>query len=330
MKIYKLLSDYRGQEILMIIKSYSNSSQLSINQNNNKKPSNFKGNPAVALSSFIENNGFLGEFLTIDTVGMAAPRTIQGYARNSKELGHPNYKAGTEEIIREVLSGPAFFFVPLGTLGLSALTLGSVAKVENSTLDVFKGVMKEHVKDIKNPKKVQKDFISGLMNTAFKDYKNEKPQIKILENTLNNVVNGSVSKKEARKQVTSALTLLNKGNGKYLDNTSLIKIGKKEMDINALVADVPNYLKNFNQKAKNTTENATGFLEKFTRKAKNIRNIANILAVVALGAFLLIIPKIYQQDKKFPGTEGLEDNSVASSENISSKKDKKGGKYDYK
>lgn len=309
----------------MIIKPYSYktyNNQAKQTQNTQKSP-NFKGSPVVALASFIENNGFLGEFLTIDIVGMATPRTIQGFNRNKKELGHPNYKAGTEEIIREVLSGPAFFFVPLGVLGASGLTLGSCSKVNSSTLEAFQGIMKSSVKDIKDSKKVQKEFISGLMGTAFKDYKNEKHQIKVIEDVLNNVASGKITQKEAKKQSSAALTLLNKGNGKYLDNTALLRVGQKDMDINSLVSDVPNYLKNFNKKASKTSENASNFVDKFTRHAKNIRNIANIMAVAALGAFLLIVPKLYQRDKSFPGTEGLGGNTDTVSLNKEKEKENK-------
>ena len=80
-------------------------------QNNNYRSSRRSpsfGNFAVGLASFIENNGFLGEFLTIDSCGMMIPRTAQGYTRNMEELGHLNYKAGREEMVRELLSGPAF------------------------------------------------------------------------------------------------------------------------------------------------------------------------------------------------------------------------------
>lgn len=38
------------------------------------------GNPFVGFATFIESNGFLGEFLSVDTFGMTAPRTKIGRA----------------------------------------------------------------------------------------------------------------------------------------------------------------------------------------------------------------------------------------------------------
>ena len=77
--------------------NYTRQQNVNTEHANSKKKNPSFGNPAVAFATFIENNGFLGEFLSIDTFGMMAPRTGQGYLRNRKELGHLNYKAGREE-----------------------------------------------------------------------------------------------------------------------------------------------------------------------------------------------------------------------------------------
>ena len=121
--------------------SYARPQNTNNNRSNNNRPS--FGNLAVGLATFIENNGFLGEFLTIDTVGMMAPRTTQGYLRNREELGHLNYKAGREELVRELLSGPAFFYVPLAVLTVAGILRGKTAKVQTKVLESFKGLMKQ-------------------------------------------------------------------------------------------------------------------------------------------------------------------------------------------
>ena len=66
-----------------------------------------------------------------------------------------------------------------------------------------------------------------------------------------------------------------------------------------------NYLDDFTQKASKTTLETESFVEKFHKKAKDLRNATNILAVAALSAFLTVIPKIYQTGKSFPGKDGL-------------------------
>lgn len=283
--------------------------EVSNSNNNNQRRTNPSfGNaaaPLVSLATFIENNGFLGEFLTIDTFGMMGPRTIQGYTRNSKELGHPNYKAGREELVRELLSGPAYFFVPLGIISLAGILRGKCAKVNNFVLDSFKPIMKKLSTGLKDSKAVKNDFIDKLTAEAFKDYKNETPLIEKITDLLKKSANKEISVKKAAKEAQEHLTILNKANGKFLDNTSNIQIGEKPFNISSIFSDVSNYLDHFTSKAAKTSEPTETFIEKFHKKAKDLRNATNIMAVAALSAFLLIIPKLYQTDKKFPGKDGL-------------------------
>jgi len=270
------------------------------------------GNPLVALANFIENNGFLGEFLTVDAFGMATPRTIQGYNRNKEELGHPNYKAGREELGREVISGPAFFFVPAGVLAIAALLKGKSTKLTVETLDIFKGVMKntaKDLKDLKNPKDINEKFLENITSNAFEGFEHRKEKITEIKEIFSNVLDKKICKKDAKKAVEEALTTLNKANGKFIDDTSKIKIGKKDLSISDLVSDIPNYLEDFTNKSQKTSESTTDFIEKFHQKTSFVRKTTNIIAVSALSAFLVIIPKLYQTDKKFPGLDGLDTNN---------------------
>lgn len=303
---------------MQINQVYSSNSKKSNNNNNENKiqaqPSfGAAGNPLVAFATFIENNGFLGEFLTVDTVGMAAPRTIQGYNRNREELKHPNYKAGGEEFKRELLSGPAFFFVPAGVLAVAALIKGKVAKVAVPTLDSFKAIMQKAssgLNDFKNSKTIKEKFLDSFADTAFEGYE-KSDKISEIKEILSNLIDKKISNKKATKSAEDALTVLNKTNGKFVDNTSIVKLGGKEMDIAELIKDIPNYLEDFTNKAVKSTDSTTNFIEKFHKKANMIRRSTNIAAVTALSAFLLIIPAIYQKDKKFPGLEGLDVNDAS-------------------
>lgn len=294
------------------------------NKKKNPSSTNFGNAGAlVGLATFIETNGFLGEFLTVDTTGMAAPRAIQGYTRNRKELGHLNYKAGAEETIREALSGPAFFFVPAIVLGIAAAIKGKSAKVTTDSLDLFKGIMKkstESLQDLTSSKDVKTRFLDTFAEEAFSGYEKGREKIKTIKSILGDLIDKKFHKenpgitnyfkrnkqiKAAKKQLEEAVTTLNKTNGKYIDATTTVKLGKKEVDIAALASDMPNYLNDFNQKAQKSTAPKEAFIDKFHKTAETVRRTANILAVTALSGFLLIIPTLYQKDKKFPGLEGL-------------------------
>ncbi len=279
------------------------------NRNNNNRPS--FGNLAVGLATFIENNGFLGEFLTIDTVGMMTPRTLQGYTRNMEELGHPNYKAGREELVRELLSGPAFFYVPLAVLTVAGILRGKTAKVQTKVLEHFKGLMKISNPSLKDAAATKENFVNTVVKEAFSGYEKEKGLVDNIKNLMSQVLEKGAKKGKLQKEADAVMTKLNKSNGKFLDNASTIKIGEKQYNIKSFMEDMSNYLDDFTKKAAKTELNTETFIEKFHKKAKDLRNVTNILAVSALSAFLMIIPKLYQTGKNFPGKDGLDTTNAA-------------------
>ena len=285
--------------------NYTGQKNINTEHGNSKKKNPSFGNPAVAFATFIENNGFLGEFLSIDTFGMMAPRTGQGYLRNREELGHLNYKAGREELVREILSGPAFFYVPLAVMTAVGLTRGKVAKVQASVLDSFKPIMQKTTASIKDSAAIKKDFVKNLTEDAFKGYDKEKGLIDELSALMIKNIEKSEPAKKLRTKATEIVTKLNKANGKYLDNAATIKAGGKEQDAKSLFKDMRNYLDDFTKKAEKTSDERETFIDKFHKKAKQLRYTTNILAVGALSAFLCIIPKLYQTGDKFPGVDGL-------------------------
>lgn len=301
-----------------------NQNSLSLKDSNNKqRPSFGMANPLVPIASFIENNGFMGEFLTIDSCGMMAPRTIQGYTRNQEELGHLNYKAGREELVRELLSGPAYFYVPLTVLTIAALVRGKTAKVSHNVLNMFKNVMKNTSGGVKEATALKANFVNELKKEAFADYTKGQDLIERLGELMNQNLNHKMSfkdkianlfKSKANKKTTASmirneavevLTRLNKMNGKMLDNASSIKLQNGEYNISNLFRDMSNYMEEFSKKAAKTSLEKGAFIDKFHKAAARTKDVTNVLAIAALSAFLMIIPKIYQTDKTFPGTDGL-------------------------
>lgn len=305
--------------------NYTRQQNVNTEHGNSRRKNPSFGNLAVGFATFIENNGFLGEFLSIDTFGMMAPRTGQGYLRNREELGHLNYKAGREELVRELLSGPAFFYVPLAVMTAVGLARGKVAKVQASVLDSFKPIMQKTTASIKDSAAVKKDFVKNLTAEAFKGFDKEKGLVDELSDLMLKNIEKAEPAKKIRAKATEVITKLNKANGKYLDNAATIKAGGKEHDVNSLFKDMRNYLDDFTKKAEKTTEEKETFIDKFHKKAKQLRYATNILAVGALSAFLCIIPKLYQTGDKFPGVDGLntdEDKSAANA-GASTKQDEK-------
>jgi len=147
--------------------NYSKSSLI------NGKPS-FTGNPIIKTFSVLESNPVLA-LATLDLLGMIVPRTIIDINRNKEELGHLNWDAGRETIMREVFSSGVMFFGP----GIVFNYLG------NKLLDTKFNPL-------------------GVNTKAFTDYKTlnaiEKTTEEILKST-----SGRISVVELRQKVAKSL-----------------------------------------------------------------------------------------------------------------------------
>lgn len=280
------------------------------NKNNKQSPS-FGAAPLVGLANFIETQGFMGEFLTNDLFGMMGPRVWQGYGRNKEELGHLNYKAGREEAVRELLSGPAYFYVPAAIIGATSLVLGQCAKVNKAAINAFEPIMEKIGSSFKD-KDLKPKFIDQLTEKMFEGFTNERGEVDKINQAMKDYSqdtkwswNASQKAKKAKKAIAEALTNLNKANGQYIDDTRKVKIGDKEFKIVNILEDTKNYLNNFSKKAAKTTKTEQEFIKFFHTRAKNIRNTASILGIAALSAFLVIIPRLYKTGDAFPGKDGL-------------------------
>lgn len=305
---------------------YLNNTNLNSKNNKQSKANPNFGNWLVAYSNMLENSGFIGEFISVDATGMMGPRMIQGYLRNHKKLGHLNYKAGREETVREFLSGPAYYYVPVTVLAVSALLFGRSAKVNTEVLKNFKKVMTKTSPDINNTASIKQNFVKQIVKEAFNGFDKAKDKIQDFENLMIETVeshkspsglkewfNSLFTKKTNQKNINnvikeadSLVTYINKANGKNLDNASIININGKGYKTKSVVKDVSNYLDDFTRKAAKSTDSNEMFIENFHKKALNLKNASNVTALSALSAFLVIVPKLYKTGDKFPGLEGLE------------------------
>ena len=106
------------------------------NEQTQQQPS-FTGsfNPVVTLMDAIDKGGFAASFIAQDGIGMVAPRIYEGLNRNretdenGKKKGPLNWEFARREGIREILSGPSAFLIPLGILTLIKKFSGSANNV---------------------------------------------------------------------------------------------------------------------------------------------------------------------------------------------------------
>ena len=115
--------------------------------NNNTNP-NFKGvgagldKFALATADLIENGGLAVSFTLQDMLGTNLPRPIMGLFRNSKEnKGEKNKSFAFKELVREMLTGPSMFLIPMAILAVAKKPLGATV---NTPMKFIKDFGKIH------------------------------------------------------------------------------------------------------------------------------------------------------------------------------------------
>lgn len=323
----------------MQVSNVSNSNCNVKNYNrNNRQPQNQTfgnglANGLVSTIAFIENNGFAGEFFTVDGLGMMGPRTVQAYTRNRKELGHLNYKAGAEEAIREFLTGPSMFLIPVSFMLLSGKLFGRASKLNVNTLKEFGKVSKEVLKNSENVPKFKTNFYDKALTEMFSHHSKKadanghelisKTKKEIIE-TLEKLEASNLKKAEKKKLKgeidervvhmnhffdisTREPRLLNIG-GEIEVKNGLSEFKKGSTKISSeMVDDLLNFAndKDIQKISSKTPEEAVKFLDKTIDNKQGIRKIMTVTAFSSVGAFLYAIPLLYKRNKQFPGVDGL-------------------------
>ena len=166
-------------------------------QKQNKRQQSFTGsfNPVVTLMDFIDKGGFAASFIAQDGIGMVAPRIYEGLNRNrekdenGKKIGPLNWEFARREGIREILSGPSAFLIPLGMLSIIKKVSGRANNVHidhiNALGDDFASYAKENRELFQSD---AQNFKKGYFSRVFEN---------VLSNSTDNNLNDSEIKLNA-------------------------------------------------------------------------------------------------------------------------------------
>jgi len=154
------------------------------------------GNPVVGLMDFIHSGGYAASFIIQDGCGFIAPRVGKGLVRNGEEKrdengnvildknGQPQHKLNwafaRKEFLREVITGPSAFVIPLVGLHYIKKKFGTANDVKLGYIDSFKAPYMDFVK--RNAKVVQAgvagdhraEFYKGVFADVIENSVNEK------------------------------------------------------------------------------------------------------------------------------------------------------------
>ncbi len=327
----------------MSVEAINNTQVKNVNRNKNlpvKHQQTFTGsfNPIVTVMDTIDKGGFMASFIAQDGIGMVAPRIYEGLNRNrekdenGKRIGPLNWEFARREGIREILSGPSAYFIPLGILSLIKKYSGSANNVHVDHINTLGEHFAEYASKNSSQLSDSKAFKTGYYTQVF-------------ENLLSNSTNGHLGEAELKdlasqfannlvkieelsrnKNKKEAKELTSKMVGEYIDvrkanseastNTASVVMKNGENVLNSEIKKLIHSLTDYTDDALDKTKkfvrkNKSGDIKEFIKKFNNhrigTRIVSNIGMWSSVVGFYMLIPKLYNWGLKHdPGLKGLE------------------------
>ena len=279
-------------------------------------------NGLTKVFKFTDGLNFFFEFLIVDSISMISPRIWVGLNRDKEKTGHYNYKAAKEEAGRELLSGPSMNLIPMSIL--TAICLAKPAtKLNRETLRGFQPLMEAVIE--KTPKDKLKDKATlhkGFAEKAFDEIFGQDQNIKELEQHKNEFCEKLIKATEEKRpficmnKSENAYYKAENAFGKVVDelnnmrknapiNSASASIGNDGNTAKSLFNDFRLYSKDIIEKFVKEPDK-TDFIKKLTTSRNHIKTATAITAFLAVGSFLLYLPKLYQQKGGSPAHESAE------------------------
>lgn len=305
------------------VSTVNSQKQLKRNINNNKNTSfntsiniqkqqnpSFKGGLdgfCLGLANLIENGGLFVSFTLQDMLGTNLPRPIMGLRRNAKENnGEKNTKFALKELVREMLTGPSMFLIPMGLLKAGKPILGETMDVPRAQIkalgdihaanplnaagkalnkkEFYQSAFTEIIKNAKAETHVSQatvdtaaDFAQRLADSV----KDKKLKAKTIGELADDFV--GIAKQHAKDTAHTDFTVAK------LSKTTAVPFKDGVKSIMAYADDVVDKVKG--QDAGKLTES----IKKIANNKALTRIGVNVGMYAAVIAFLRIIPKLYNK-----------------------------------
>lgn len=341
-------------------------STINVAKHNNLKEQNqqkhqqtsFTGsfNPVVTLMDAIDKGGFAASFIAQDGIGMVAPRIYEGLNRNrekdenGKKIGPLNWEFARREGIREILSGPSAFLIPMGIMAIIKKTSGTANNVHVSHIEAlgqnFADYAAKHPEQLKNSAEFKKGYYAQILENALENSTDETFKGEQLKEKAKNFAEKLVNSEEKRanKDKKNANKLQAEIVDEYMKlrkqysapsgnelEVSLKVSGKEKplgTNIRQLVQSLTDYSGDALEKVnKHLEKHANGsideYIKKFNTNRAGTRVLANLGMWSAVVGFYTLIPKLYNLGLKHdPGLKGLVEEGAEKTED-KVKEDKK-------
>lgn len=341
-------------------------STINVAKHNNLKEQNqqkhqqtsFTGsfNPVVTLMDAIDKGGFAASFIAQDGIGMVAPRIYEGLNRNrekdenGKKIGPLNWEFARREGIREILSGPSAFLIPMGIMAIIKKTSGTANNVHVSHIEAlgqnFADYAAKHPDQLKNSSEFKKGYYAQILENALENSTDETFKGEQLKEKAKNFAEKLVNSEEKRanKDKKNANKLQAEIVDEYMklrkqysapsgnELAVSLKVSGKDKplgtNIRQLVQSLTDYSGDALEKVnkhleKHANGNIDEYIKKFNTHRAGTRVLSNLGMWSAVVGFYTLIPKLYNLGLKHdPGLKGLVEEGAEKTED-KVKEDKK-------
>lgn len=125
------------------------------------------GNGIIKIMDAIAAGGLAASFMSQDFFGLCLPRTIAGLfvGRDGEKY---NWRNSLEEALREFITGPSMFLIPIGCLGLMTKYVGGASTLAVDSIRELGDVFSSTVSSLRSNKNITQD---GTLNLSDKDIK---------------------------------------------------------------------------------------------------------------------------------------------------------------
>lgn len=358
--------------IIPSINSNNNKVQIKNNSSSSnnlqKKNVSFRGgspNIIVGMMDAIEAGGYPASFIIQDGLGFITPRVGKGLVRdahdkkdengnvvldkNGKPVRQLNWALARKEFLREIITGPSAFVIPLAMLHVIKKHFGRGNNVKLNYIDGFQKPFTEFAQNntdaIKNGtankaifyKKIFSNAIETSINSFLPD--SAKMTADEISKTANNLTAKQIqiekikadktldkkAKKEALSKIGSVVDdfmKLKKGKidgavdemaVQFAASNGKVKTGSIGEMVNAMSDYFDDAVKNTHEELKKglKSENIESFVKKFTNHKMGSRILTNLGIFGAVAAFYTQIPKLYNMGLK--GNPALQGTAVDTS-----------------
>lgn len=323
-----------------------------LNDKNSQHPT-FAGsfNPVVTVMDAIDKGGFAASFIAQDGIGMVAPRIYEGLNRNrqtdenGKKTGPLNWEFARREGIREILSGPSAFLIPLGILTIIKKASGTANNVHVDHINIlgknFSDFAVKNPTQLKNPAEFKKGYYAQVFENIFNNSTDKSFNVKEkAQHFADKLVEAETKrvnkdKKGAGKIQSELIEEYMKIRKQFASPSSdelgvILKSEEKNKTVNSNIKRIIQSLSDYSSDALAKTNkyissqsghtaeelakdgSLAKYVKNFNLHRAGTRVLSNFGMWGAVVAFYTLIPKLYNMGLKHdPGLKGLESEDKA-------------------